>query len=63
MKDEREEIWQHLVRYVIKKRIENRPAAYEFLRMWEENHKSEKLRVDVQNQWNLGNRGDKGDWR
>jgi len=44
-------------------RIEDRDKAYEFLRMWEKNHDSQKLRNEVANQWKLGNRGEKGDWK
>lgn len=44
-------------------RIEDRNKAYNFLRMWEENNRSGKLRADVQNQWDLGNRGEKDNWR
>lgn len=63
MKDVQTEIWQCLVRHVIKQRIKDRDAAYEFLRMWEDKHKSQKLRNEVAYQWKQGNRGEKGDWK
>jgi hypothetical protein len=44
-------------------RIDDRNKAYDFLRMWEEKHRSGELRADVQNQWSAGNRGEKGDWK
>jgi hypothetical protein len=61
--DVQTEIWQCLVRDVIKKRIKDRDAAHEFLRMWEAKHDGSKLRDEVANQWKLGNRGENGDWR
>jgi hypothetical protein len=63
LKDVQTEIWQSLVREVIRMRIKDRDKAYEFLRMWEKNHDGTKLRDEVATQWKLGNRGEKGDWK
>ena len=57
------EIWQCLVREVIKMRIKDRTKAHEFLRMWETNHADVRLRAVVKSQWDAGNRGEKGDWK
>ncbi|NBS70068.1 hypothetical protein EBT31_14325 [bacterium] len=54
---------QCLVREVIRMRIEERDKAHEFLRMWEKNHDDHELRAMVKAQWELGNRGEKNDWR
>ena len=63
MKNVPTEIWQSLVREVIRMRIKDRDKAHDFLRMWEKNHNDPKLRDEVAAQWKLGNRGEKGDWR
>jgi len=57
--------FQHhcLVREVIRMRIQDRDKAHEFLRMWEKNHDDYELRALVKAEWELGNRGEKGDWR
>lgn len=62
-----------LVRWVIKKRIEDRDAAYRFLRGymdsksynkgWNVRHPWSRLEQDVMSQWGKGNRGADGDWR
>jgi len=57
------EIWQCLVREVIRMRIKDRNQAHEFLRMWEKNHDDNQLRAVVKTQWNAGNRGERGDWK
>ncbi len=44
-------------------RIADRDKAHEFLRMWEKNHDDYELRALVKAEWELGNRGEKGDWR
>lgn len=44
-------------------RIKDRDKAHEFLRMWEKNHDDYELRAVVKTEWELGNRGEKGDWR
>lgn len=44
-------------------RIKDRDKSHKFLRMWEDNHKSTKLEIDVKAQWSKGNRGEKGDWK
>lgn len=53
---------QCLVRHIIKLRLKDRDKAMKFLETWEKN-KGNKLRLDVIEQWNLGNRGDHMDWR
>lgn len=63
MNDVQTQIWNSLVREVIRMRIKDRDKAYEFLRMWEKNHNDTKLRSDVADQWKKGNRGEKGDWK
>lgn len=55
-------LYQCLVRDVIKKRIENRAKAHEFLNNWEASHKDSKLKQDVTYQWSKGNRGSEGEW-
>ena len=63
MKNVPTEIWQCLVREVIRMRIKDRNQAHEFLRMWEKNHDDNQLRAVVKTQWNAGNRGERGDWK
>lgn len=63
MKNVPTEIWQCLVREVIRMRIKDRDKAHEFLRMWEKNHDDYELRAVVKTQWEHGNRGEKGDWK
>ena len=58
----KEYLYQCLVRDVIKKRIANRDAAFEFMGRWEARHEKSTLREDVMNQWNKGNRGRKDEW-
>ena len=53
---------QCLVRYIIKLRLKDRDKAMKFLQTWEKN-KGSRLRIDVMQQWKLGNRGDHMDWR
>ncbi len=55
--------FQCLVRAVIRMRIADRNQAHDFLRMWEKNHDDYELRAMVKAQWELGNRGEKGDWK
>jgi len=52
-----------LVRWVIKKRIEDRASALEWLRGWEGAHPGSVLGRDVLEQWARGNRGAAGEWR
>ncbi len=63
MKNVPTEIWQCLVREVIRMRIKDRNQAHEFLRMWEKNHDDNQLRAVVKTQWEAGNRGERGDWK
>ena len=63
MKNVPTEIWQCLVREVIRMRIKDRNQAHEFLRMWEAKHDNNQLRAVVKTQWEAGNRGEKGDWK
>jgi len=58
----KEYLYQCLVRDLIKKRIANRDAAFEFLAKWEMSHKQSTLREDVMKQWKKGNRGKDGEW-
>ena len=58
----KEFMYQCLVRDVIQKRMKDRTLAHEFLNGWESNHKESKLREDVMDQWNKGNRGRKDEW-
>ena len=54
------------VRYVLRMRVESRERALNFLRLVKEKRKHggwEKLERDVFEQWSLGNRGAKDDWR
>ena len=63
-----------LVRWVIKKRIEDRDAAYRWLngyhdntgkhhKGWNELHPNSRLERDVRDQWAKGNRGNDGEWK
>lgn len=63
-----------LVRWVIKKRIEDRAGAIEWLegyrdhngkhhKGWNELHPNSRLEADVKDQWNKGNRGKEGEWK
>lgn len=54
---------QCLVRWVIKKRIEDRTGAHEWMKLWNKNHPNSILERDVLRQWNLGNRAEGRDWR
>jgi hypothetical protein len=58
----KEYLYQCLVRDVIKKRIANRDAAFEFMGKWEMRHDNSTLREDVMKQWQKGNRGRKDEW-
>jgi hypothetical protein len=72
-----DEVHRHrcLVRYVIKLRMQDRNSAHQFLhgglidskgrrlRGWNAAHPESNLEVDVREQWRLGNRGAKDDWR
>jgi hypothetical protein len=53
------------VRYVLQLRVEDRNKAMEYLSLVREKRKEKanKLELDCRKQWELGNRGDKGDWR
>lgn len=63
-----------LVRWVIKRRIQDRDAAYRWLKGyvddagryhkgWNELHPWSKLEQDVREQWAKGNCGTNGEWR
>ena len=54
---------QCLVRWVIRKRINDRQGAFEWLEKWDQMHKGSRLRKDVYDQWKWGNRGEHPDWR
>ena len=64
---------QCLVRWLLRKRVEDKDAAHRFLygymegskhRMgWNELHPESTLERDARDQWELGNRGEDGDWR
>ena len=53
------------VRYVLKLRVQDRNKAMEYLSLVREKRKEKanKLEDDCRKQWELGSRGDKGDWR
>lgn len=52
------------VRYVLQLRVQDRNKAMEYLSLVREKRKekAKKLEDDCKSQWNLGNRGDKGEW-
>ena len=63
-----------LVRWAIKRRIQDRDAAYRWFRGyvddagryhkgWNELHPWSKLEQDVREQWAKGNRGTNGEWK
>lgn len=64
-----EELMRHRhrseVRHVLKLRTEDRNKALEYLKLVKEKRKekAKKLEDDCKEQWSLGNRGEKGDWR
>ena len=53
------------VRYVLQLRMQDRNKAMEYLSLVREKRKekAKKLEDDCRKQWELGSRGDKGDWR
>jgi hypothetical protein len=53
------------VRYVLQLRMQDRNKAMEYLSLVREKRKekAKQLEDDCRKQWELGNRGDKGDWR
>ena len=53
------------VRYVLQLRVQDRNKAMEYLSLVREKRKekAKQLEDDCRKQWELGNRGDKGDWR
>jgi hypothetical protein len=53
------------VRYVLQLRVQDRNNAMEYLSLVREKRKekAKQLEDDCKKQWELGNRGDKGDWR
>ena len=53
------------VRYVLQLRVQDRNKAIEYLSLVREKRKekAKQLELDCRKQWELGNRGDKGDWR
>lgn len=63
-----------LVRYVIRRRLEDRDGAHRFLygyrdesgryhKGWNDLHPKSRLQRDVLDQWKKGNRGEKGEWK
>jgi hypothetical protein len=65
---------RYLVRWVIRKRIEDRDGAYRWLRGyvdqtgrrhkgWNDLHPNSRLERDVKDQWEKGNRGEHGEWK
>jgi len=63
-----------LVRWLIKKRIQNRDDAYIWLngevddrgrhqKGWNELHPKSRLEADVREQWTKGNQGTEGEWK
>ena len=68
------QIYECLVREVIRMRIRSRDEAYRFLHGWtkpdgkwqpgwNEKHPGSTLEADVKAQWRAGNRGEKGEWK
>ena len=53
------------VRYVLQLRVQDRNKAMEYLSLVREKRKekAKQLEDDCRKQWELGNRGEKGDWR
>ena len=53
------------VRYVLQLRVQDRNKAMEYLSLVREKRKEKanKLELDCKKQWELGSKGDKGDWR
>ena len=53
------------VRQVLRWRVEDRNKALEYLKLVKEKRKEKanKLELDCKKQWELGSRGEKGDWR
>jgi len=54
---------QCLVRWVIRMRIADRAAALRWIEGYKKLHPGDPLEQDVRQQWKLGNRGEKDDWR
>jgi len=63
-----------LVRWVIKKRLEDRDGAHKWLngyrdhmgkqhKGWNDLHPKSRLEADVREQWAKGNRGNTGEWK
>jgi len=53
------------VRYVLQLRVQDRNKAMEYLSLVREKRKekAKQLEDDCRKQWELGSKGDKGDWR
>lgn len=51
------------VRYVLAIRATNRDEAMKYLSLVQEKRNAKQLIDDCKKQWELGNRGAKGDWR
>ena len=49
---------RHLVRWVIRLRIEDRTKAHNWLQGWNEKHPGSILESDVVKQWKKGNKGE-----
>lgn len=54
---------RHLVRWVIRMRLEDRDRCHKWLQGWNERHPGSILEKDVFNQWKKGNRGKEGEWK
>ena len=52
-----------LVRWVIRKRIQDRDKAYKWLQDWNQKHPGSILESDVIEQWKKGNKGKEKDWK
>jgi hypothetical protein len=74
MLNEAEHMHRCLVRWVIRRRVQDRVATHKWLqghtdntgkhhKGWNEMHPGSRLEQDVRDQWLLGNRGEIGDWR
>ena len=53
------------VRQVLRWRVEDRNKALEYLKLVREKRKekAKQLEIDCKKQWELGSKGEKGDWR
>ena len=65
MENLEQELHRCEVRQVLRWRVEDRNKALEYLSLVREKRKekAKQLEDDCRKQWELGNRGEKGDWR